>query len=41
MQGEWKLVFRKEQVTISQLHIGHTKIMYSFMLKQEEPPQCI
>ena len=42
--GEWRPAFRKsrmEQVIISRLHIGHTKLTHSFILKQEQPPQCL
>lgn len=31
---------RKEQTVLSRLHIGHTYITHSFILKQEEPPWC-
>ena len=30
-----------EQVIISRLHIGHTRLTHSFILKQEQPPQCL
>ena len=42
--GEWRPGFRKsrrEQVVISWLHIGHTKLIHSFILKQEQQPQCL
>ena len=45
--GEWKfgrLAFRKsrmEQVIISRLRIGHTRLTHSFILEQEQPPQCL
>ena len=41
---EWRPTFRKsrrEQVIISQLCIGHTRLTYSFILKQEQQPQCL
>ena len=41
--GEWKPAFRKpkrEQV-ISRLHIGYTRLTHSFILKQEQQPQCL
>lgn len=31
---------RKEQVVITRIHIGHTKLTHSFILKQEQQPQC-
>ena len=37
------IIFRKsieEQVIISRLHIGHTRLTHSFILKQEQQPQC-
>ena len=42
--GEWRSAFRnsrREQVIISQLHIGHTRLIHSFILKQEPQPQCL
>ena len=42
--GEWRPAFRKsrmEQVIISRLRIGHTRLTHSFILKQEQPPQCL
>ena len=39
--GEWRPVFRKKNVTISQLHIGHIRLMHSFILKQVEQSRCI
>lgn len=42
--GEWRPAFRKsrkEQVIISRLHIGHSKLTRSFILTQEQPPQCL
>ena len=40
--GEWGPSFRKsrqEQVIISRLHIGHTRLTHSFI--QEQQPQCL
>ena len=42
--GEWRPVSRKsrrEQVVISQLRIGHTRLTHSFILKQEPQPQYL
>ena len=42
--GEWRPAFRKsrrEQVVISQLWIGHTRLTHSFTLKQEPDPRCL
>ena len=41
--GEWRPTFRKsrEQVVISRLHIVHTRLTHSFILKQEPQPQCL
>ena len=42
--GEWRPAFRKsrmEQVVISRLRIGHTKLTHSFILQQEQPPQYL
>ena len=42
--GEWRPAFRKsrmEQFIISRLRIGHTRLTHSFILKQEQPPQCL
>ena len=39
--GEWRRAFRKsrrEQVVISWLRIGHTRLLHSFMLKHEPQP---
>ena len=41
--GEWCPAFRKlrkEQVTITRLYIGHSRLMHSFILEQEQQPQC-
>ena len=32
---------RKEETVIVRLHIGHSLITHSFLLKGEEPPMCI
>ena len=43
-RGEWYLAFRKsrkEQVTITRLHIGHSRLTHSFILKQEQQPQFL
>ena len=42
--GEWKPASRKsrrEQVVISWLRIGPTRLTHSFILKQEPQPQCL
>ena len=42
--GEWRPASRKsrkEQVVISRLRIGHTRLTHSFILKQEPQPQCL
>ena len=39
--GEWRPVFRKswkEQVTITRLRIGQSRLTHSFILKQEQQP---
>ena len=41
--GEWCAAFRKswkEQVTMTRLRIGHNRLTHSFILKQEQQPQC-
>ena len=41
---EWRPASRKsrrEQVVISRLGIGHTRLTHSFILKQEPQPQCL
>ena len=41
--GEWRPAFRKsrkEQVTITRLRIGHSRLAHSFIPKQEQQPQC-
>ena len=40
--GEWKpgfRKFRKKQVTISQLHIHHTRLTHNSLLKQDNQPE--
>ena len=40
---EWRLAFWKswkEQVTITRLRIGRSRLMHSFILKQEQQPRC-
>ena len=32
---------RKEKTVMARLHIGHSFITHSFLLKGEEPPMCI
>ena len=42
--GEWRPAFRtsrREQVIISRLCIGHTRLIHAFILKQEPQPQCL
>ena len=42
--GEWRPAFRasrREQVVISRLRIGHTRLTHGFILKQEPQPQCL
>ena len=42
--GEWRPAFRtsrREQVVISRLRIGHTRLIHAFILKQEPQPQCL
>ena len=41
---EWRPAFRKskmEQVIISRLSIGHTRLTHSFILKPKQPAQCL
>ena len=41
--GEWRPAFgklRREQVAITRLRIGHSRLTYSFLLRQEQQPQC-
>ena len=42
--GEWKhscRADRKEEVVLARLRIGHTHITHSFILKGEDPPECV
>ena len=42
--GEWRPVFRKsrsEQVAITRLCIGQTRLVHSFLLRQEQQLQCL
>ena len=42
--AEWRPAFRasrREQVVISRLRIGHTRLTHAFILKQEPHPQCL
>ena len=42
--GEWRPGFRnsrREEVVLSRLRIGHTYFSHSFILRQEDPPECI
>ena len=42
--GEWRPASRKsrrEQVVISRLRNGHTRLTHPFILKQEPQPQCL
>ena len=42
--GEWRPALRKsrrQQVIISWLYIGHTRLIHSFILKQEQQLQCL
>ena len=32
---------RKEETVMARLHIGHFFITHSFLLKGEEPPECL
>ena len=41
--GEWLPSFRnsrKEEVVLSRLRIGHTYFTHSYILRQEDPPEC-
>ena len=31
---------RREETTLSRLHIGQTRLTHSFILKEEPPPKC-
>ena len=37
----YPFVHRREQVTISRLHIGHSSLTPSFILRQGQQPQCL
>ena len=42
--GKWRPALKKsrrEQVIITQLHIGHTRLTHSFKLQQEPKLQCL
>ena len=42
--SEWLPSFRscrREEIVLARLRIGHTHFTHSFLLKGEEPPQCI
>ena len=42
--GEWTPAFRnsrREEVILSRLRIGHTYFSHSFILRKEDPPECI
>ena len=42
--GEWRPALRKsrrEQVVISRLHIGYTRLTHAFILQQEPQPLCL
>ena len=40
--GEWPpgCTSRKEEVVLSRLRIGHTYFSHSYILRQEDPPEC-
>ena len=41
--GEWPPGFRnsrKEEIVLSRLRIGHTYFSHSYILRQEDPPEC-
>ena len=41
--GEWPPAFgkyRKEEVVLSRLRIGHTYFSHSYTLRREDPPEC-
>ena len=41
--GEWPPGFRKyrkEEVVLSRLRIGHTYFFHSYILRREDPPEC-
>ena len=33
-------ITRKEQVVLSRIRIGHTRLTHSYLMKNEEPPRC-
>ena len=42
--GEWPpgfKKFRKEEVVVSRLRIGHAYFSHSYILRREDPPECI
>ena len=42
--GEWLpglRTDRREEIILARLHIGHTYLTHSYLLKGEEEPQCI
>ena len=42
--GEWRPAFKKsrrEQVVLSRLRIGHTRLTHPFILQQEPQPHCL
>ena len=40
MEGRIQKICR-EEIFLSHLHIGHTDITHSYLLKQEQPPWCV
>ena len=41
--GEWKEEIhrsRKDEVLLTRLHIGHTRLTHNFLLTQEDQPKC-
>ena len=42
-QGEWKQSLKKtqkEEITLSRLRIGHTRITHSYLLEGKKQPMC-
>ena len=42
--GDWPLgtrTCRREEIVLARLRIGHTYLTQSYLLKREEPPQCV
>ena len=42
--GEYQSVvpsFRKEEVVLARLRLGHTRVTHSYLLHGEEQPQCV